>query len=115
MTLKALGIATLAAVTFTTAANADIYTRMGKKDDAQSIEVTITDGALWCTRVSDGFEMCNGMTEGDDHLWRGKNMRHPDMPKWMKFNGTVAFLDGGLNIKGCALGICDAEDWTKAE
>jgi len=27
----------------------------------------------------------------------------------------VAFLETGLNIKGCALGICDAEDWTKAE
>lgn len=96
------------------AANAEIYIRHHKKGD-QEIDVTIVDGALWCTRVSDGFEMCNGMTEGEDHRWRGKNMRHPDMPKFMKFNGTVSFLEGGLNIKGCAVGICDAEDWTKAE
>jgi len=115
MKFKAPGLMTLAAMTLSSVASADIYVRMGKKDEAQNIEVTLKDRALWCTRVSDGFEMCNGMTEGEDHLWRGKNMRHPDMPKWMKFNGTVAFLETGLNIKGCALGICDAEDWTKAE
>ena len=103
-----------AAVAFSaTAAVADTYIRPHKTGD-QQINVVITDGALWCTRASDGYEMCNGMTENEDGTWGGKNMRHPDMPKWMKFKGTVYFNDGGLKIKGCAI-ICDNEDWTKAE
>ncbi len=96
-----------------TAVAADTYVRPHKKGD-QLIDVTITDGALWCTRVSDGFELCNGMTENEDGTWGGKNMRHPDMPKWMKFKGTVYFVEGGLKIKGCAV-ICDSEEWTIAE
>ena len=89
-----------AAVAFSaTAAAADTYIRPHKTGD-QQITVAITDDALWCTRVSDGFEMCNGMTENEDGIWGGKNMRHPDMPKWMKFKGTVYFNDSGLKIKG---------------
>ncbi|MDP7185408.1 MAG: hypothetical protein QGI08_06770 [Paracoccaceae bacterium] len=114
MKLKSIGLLTAAAMMFVSAASAEIYIRPHKKGD-QEIDVTIQDGTLWCTRVSDGFEMCNGMVEGEDFRWRGKNMRHPDMPKWMKFNGTVSFLEGGLNIRGCAVGFCDGEDWTKAE
>jgi len=103
-----------AAVAFSaTAAAADTYIRPHKTGN-QQIMVAITDGALWCTRISDGFEMCNGMTENEDGTWGGKNMRHPDMPKWMKFKGTVYFNDSGLKIKGCAI-ICDSEDWTKSE
>ena len=103
-----------AAIVFSaSAATADTYTRPHKTGE-QQITVVITDGSLWCTGVSDGFEMCNGMTENEDGTWGGKNMRHPDMPKWMKFKGTVYFNDGGLKIKGCAI-ICDSEDWTKAE
>ena len=103
-----------AAIVFTaSAATADTYIRPHKTGE-QQITVVITDGSLWCTRVSDGFEMCNGMTENEDGTWGGKNMRHPDMPKWMKFNGTVYFNDGGLRIKGCAI-ICDSEDWSKTE
>jgi hypothetical protein len=85
------------------------YLRKGK----QVINVVEQDGKLFCTRVSDGFEMCNGMVEQANGSWKGKNMRHPAMPKFMKFNGTVIFSDAGLNIRGCALGICKAEDWTK--
>lgn len=96
-----------------TASVAETYIRP-HKTGAQEINVTVTDGALWCTRVSDGFEMCNGMTENEDGTWGGRNMRHPDMPKWMKFRGTVYFEDAGLRIKGCAV-ICDSEEWEKAE
>ena len=111
---QTIGLLFGAAITLgATVASADTYTRPHKKGD-QQIEVTFTDGTLWCTRASDGYEMCNGMTENDDGTWGGRNMRHPDMPKWMKFKGTVYFNDGGLRIKGCAL-ICDSEEWTKAE
>ena len=84
------------------------YLRKGK----QTIVVALRDGKLFCTRKSDGFEMCHGMTEQPDGTWTGRNMRHPAF-KFMKFRGTVTFTATGLNIKGCALGICKAENWTK--
>ena len=85
------------------------YLRKGK----EIVILSIKDGKLYCTRQSDGFEMCNGMVLYSDGTYRGKNMRHPAMPKFMKFNGTVTFTDSGLNIRGCALGICKAEEWVK--
>ncbi len=94
------------------AAEAETYIRPGK-DGPQEINVIIQDGQLFCTRVLDGFEMCNGMTENEDHTWTGPNMRHPDMPEFMKFRGTVYFTVDGLTIKGCALVFCDSESWTK--
>ncbi len=90
-------------------ASADIYMREGTEE----IDVRVEDGVLYCTRLEDSFEMCHGMTERVDGTWRGKKMKHPGMPRFMSFNGTVTFNDTGLNIRGCALGICDAEDWTK--
>ena len=94
------------------AAEAETYIRPGK-EGPQEINVVIQNGQLFCTRVSDGFEMCNGMTENEDHTWTGPNMRHPDMPEFMKFRGTVYFTVDGLTIKGCALVFCDSESWTK--
>lgn len=106
--LLGLGLSAMIGLTaFTGAAMADEYIR---KDD-QIIDVVIKDGQLFCTRRSDGYEMCNGMTKQDDGTWQGKNMRHPDMPKFMKFKGTVTFGSNGLKIKGCALGMCDEEVW----
>lgn len=106
-----LNIAIIAAAATLVAAPlaADTYVRK----DTQDVNVVDKDGKLYCTRVADGYEMCNGMTKSEDGKWRGKNMRHPDMPSFMKFNGTVTFTTAGLNIQGCALGICDAENWTK--
>lgn len=92
-----------------TAAAADIYLRKGD----QEISVVKKDGALLCTRVSDGYEMCNGMTQSADGAWRGKKMKHPDMPGFMRFNGTVTFAATSLTIEGCALGMCDSEVWQK--
>ncbi len=84
------------------------YLRKGK----ELIELRVQDGRLFCTRQSDGFEMCHGMIRGEDGSWRGRQMRHPAM-KFMKFNGTVTFTGDGLKIQGCALGICRAETWVK--
>jgi len=104
-----LGLSAIVALsTFTATAMADEYIRKGD----QIIDVVKTNGQLFCTRRSDGYEMCNGMTEQSDGSWQGRNMRHPDMPRFMKFRGTVIFGSNGLKIKGCALGICDDEVWT---
>jgi len=92
-----------------TGASADTYLRKGD----QEINVHVVDNGLYCTRTSDNFEMCNGMIKYTDGSWRGKKMKHPDMPGFMTFNGTVTFTDAGLTIKGCAIGICQSEEWTK--
>ena len=97
-----------AAVLAAASASAEIYIRNGE----EQVDVSEKGGKLYCTRLSDGYEMCNGMTRADDGSWHGKKMKHPDMPRWMSFNGTVTFQEGGLKIKGCTLGICDSETWT---
>ncbi|MHA1128153.1 MAG: hypothetical protein ACTSRN_04275, partial [Alphaproteobacteria bacterium] len=33
------------------------------RDDVEPITAYIEDGLLFCARVSDGFELCNGMEE----------------------------------------------------
>ena len=84
------------------------------RKEKDTINVFIKDGKLFCNRAEDKFEMCHGMAqEGED--WKGKKMKHPDMPGFMTFNGTVSFTDTTLTIKGCAVGnsMCDTEVWTK--
>ena len=107
MTMGVSALLAIGAGNSATAENTN-YLRKGK----EVIAVSSDGGSLSCKRVSDGFEMCNGMLEQENGSWTGKNMRHPNMPKFMKFNGTVVFSDAGLNIRGCALGICQSEDWT---
>ncbi|MBU2583469.1 MAG: DUF2147 domain-containing protein [Alphaproteobacteria bacterium] len=80
----------------------------------QPIKVAISGGKLYCTRISDGFEMCNGMSKSGGK-WTGGAMKHPDMPGFMTFNGTVIMSGSSLSIKGCAIGeaMCDSETWKK--
>ena len=93
-----------------TVAAADTYMRKG----SQAITVAVKGGKLYCTRASDGFEMCNGMAKGGGG-YSGSGMKHPDMPGFMTFNGTVTMAGNSLTIKGCAIGqsMCDSETWSK--
>ena len=102
-----LGMATLA----TTASAAVLGTYVRKSD--QVITLHTEDGLLYCTRARDGFELCHGMTLQADGTYKGKKMKHPDMPRFMTFNGTVTFGDGKVSLKGCAAGdsLCRSEDW----
>lgn len=104
-----LGVSTIS--TAASAAAIGTYTR---KTD-QSILVHVENGLLYCTRVRDGFELCHGMSEQEDGTWKGKKMKHPDMPRFMTFNGTVTFADGEMSLKGCAFkdSMCDSETWPK--
>lgn len=106
--LTGFGAAVVVAV-IAQSASAEIYVRKG----GQEVNVSVKDGRLFCTRVSDGYEMCNGMTEQANGSWTGRKMKHPDMPRFMSFNGTVVFMKDSLSIKGCALGFCDSETWQK--
>ncbi|MEE9388355.1 MAG: hypothetical protein V3U96_07075 [Paracoccaceae bacterium] len=107
--IGAAALFAMAAFATTAQAESVEYLRKG----SQIVTVSNDGGTLSCLRVSDGFEMCNGMVKQENGSWTGKNMRHPAMPKFMKFNGTVIFTEAGLNIRGCAMGICKAEDWAK--
>lgn len=84
------------------------------RKDKDTINVFVKDGGLYCNRASDKFEMCHGMSKDGD-AWKGKKMKHPDMPGFMTFNGTVTTTEDTLTIKGCAVGnsMCDTEVWTK--
>ncbi len=103
-------IALFAVATLATAAQAETREYMRKGD--QLIRVTIDGDKLNCTRVSDGFEMCHGMTKQSDGSYKGRKMKHPDMPGFMTFNGTVTFGSNGMKIRGCAVGVCQSEVWT---
>lgn len=112
LTFTAAGLA--ATLTFTSASAQMVgnYTRHAD-DGPQTIVVQVIDGNLFCTRESDGFEMCHGLVLSDDSRWRGKTMKHPDMPGFMTFNGTASFSETQMNLRGCAMGMCDAETWDK--
>jgi uncharacterized protein (DUF2147 family) len=81
-------------------------------------QVSQRGGLLYCkivTGKSPGFEMCHGMKKTGDDTWQGGGMKHPEMPGFMTFNGTVTLQAASLSIKGCAVGqmMCDAETWTR--
>jgi len=103
---------TLGMATLVTATSAEVLGTYVRKGD-QVIKIHTEDGLLYCTRASDGFELCHGMTEQADGTWKGKKMKHPDMPRFMTFNGTVTFKTGLVSLKGCAAGdsLCRSEDW----
>jgi uncharacterized protein (DUF2147 family) len=97
----------------TTAGAADVNKTYMRKGD-QEIRVFTSDGKLYCRRTSDNFEMCYGMEEAGNGTWKGANMKHPDMPKFMTFDGTVVVgSNKKLSIKGCMVGgsVCDEEIW----
>ncbi len=108
--LASLLALTITAAIATPAAAEGAYTRKG----GQTINVAVKGGKLYCTRASDGFEMCNGMSKSGGG-WAGGNMKHPDMPGFMTFNGKVSMSASSLTIKGCAIGesMCDSETWSK--
>lgn len=98
-------------------ATADIlgsYTR----ENGDVVEVTDCEGRL-CGRIASGrktgFEMLHGMEKSGPNEWRGNRMKHPDMPGFMTFNGTVTATGDTLNVRGCVIGgaLCDAETWTR--
>lgn len=106
------GVLALAA-TMAMAATAHAEGTYMRKGD-QAIKVAVKGGKLYCTRASDGFEMCNGMAKSGGG-WAGGSMKHPDMPGFMTFNGKVSMSGSSLTIRGCAVGesMCDSETWTK--
>lgn len=77
--------------------------------------------SLLCGRIASGersgFEMLHGMTNAGPNEWRGNQMKHPSMPGFMTFNGTVTAEGDALSVRGCAIGqsFCDAEVWRRRQ
>lgn len=98
----------------TTADVVGAYTR----PNGDAVEVYTCDGLL-CGRITSGersgFEMLHGMESTGANEWRGNRMKHPSMPGFMTFNGTVTASGDTLSVRGCAIGesFCDAEIWAR--
>ena len=63
-----------------------------------------------------GFVMFKGIKK-QGKVWKG-DMKHPEMPGFMTFNGTVSMIGPNkLKVQGCAIGnsMCDAEVWTRVK
>jgi uncharacterized protein (DUF2147 family) len=90
------------------------YTR----PNGDPVQVFECNGLL-CGRISggerEGFEMLHGMRSTAAGEWQGSEMKHPGMPGFMTFNGTVTLEGASLSVRGCAIGqaMCDAEVWTR--
>jgi uncharacterized protein (DUF2147 family) len=89
-----------------------------KRPNGETAQVYSCGGKLCCKitqGVQVGFEMCHNMTKTGADTWEGAGMKHPEMPGFMTFNGTVSYSGSSLSIKGCAIGqsFCDAETWVK--
>lgn len=92
---------------------AGYYTRK----NGDTVHVTIDNGLLFCKIIKGSkpnFEMCHGMKHTGT-AWTGKKMKHPGMPRFMTFNGTVTYDAQTLSIKGCAFAksMCDKETWNR--
>ena len=112
-TIFATGLA-LALAGITTFATAQEVNKTYIRKGDQEIRVFTVDGKLFCRRTSDNFEMCHGMELAGASTYKGAKMKHPDMPKFMTFDGTVVIgSNKKLSIEGCMVGgaICDAEIW----
>jgi uncharacterized protein (DUF2147 family) len=87
-----------------------------KRPNGSTAKVWMCGGGL-CGKVTKGkgagTTMFNGIKKSGK-AWKG-NMKHPDMPSWMTFNGTVAGGGKTLRVKGCMIGgaMCDAETWQR--
>lgn len=91
-----------------------------KRPNGETAQVTVEGGKLYCKimhGVAEGFEMCNGMALANGDSWQGRSMKHPEMPDFMTFTGTVTRTDIGLAVKGCAVGqsMCDLEKWVRMD
>ncbi len=89
------------------------------RPNGDAVQVFECEGRL-CGRIvggdRDGFEMLHGMDVTAENEWRGNRMKHPSMPGFMTFNGTVTVTGPDtLSVKGCAMGqsFCDAEVWRR--
>ncbi len=108
----------LAAAFMTTGALAASPWGKWKRPNGSIAKVWACGGGM-CGKVvagkGKGTVMFNGIKKKGG-VWKG-NMKHPSMPSFMTFNGTVKLMGNKMKVQGCAVGnsMCDAETWTRAK
>lgn len=117
--MRLIAIASIAFLSASAASASEDVEGNWTRPNGDTVAATVADGKLNCVITAGsrpGFEMCHGMVKQGD-AWTGESMKHPDMPGFMTFNGTVVGFGDELKIKGCAVGqaFCDAETWTRAQ
>ncbi|MCB1174863.1 MAG: hypothetical protein KDK39_14930 [Leptospiraceae bacterium] len=92
----------------------DNYMGTYLRENGETVNVRLVGDKLFCTIVSNKFEMCNGMRKVNATTYKGAKMKHP-MFSLKDFDGTVIFSASGLSIEGCAMfgSVCDKETWKK--
>lgn len=108
--ITALAIALSAS--YFTAAQAETlgtYLRNGE----EPILVQTQDGLLYCTRVSDGYEICNGMEPNGESSWQGDRLKNPDMPRFVSARGVITLSNAEMALEGCVMGgsVCKSQTW----
>ncbi|MDE2562050.1 MAG: DUF2147 domain-containing protein [Sphingomonadales bacterium] len=89
-----------------------------KRKNGDLVHMWVDKGKLYCKIIQGkkmNFEMCHGMDPAGEE-WKGSHMKHPSMPGFMTFNGTVSMEpNSAIKIKGCAMGnaMCDSEIWQR--
>jgi len=119
MICSTAAITMLAGLGLSTAASAQEAFGEWLRPDGTIALTTECDGGLCGELISGeqtGMVMFQSLKSSGDDQWKG-DMKHPDMPGFMTFNGTVTLGDGELMVQGCAVGgsMCDAETWVSLE
>ena len=83
------------------------------RNGAEPVRVFTENGQLYCTRVSDGFEICNGMDAQGENTYQGSKLKNPDGPRWISARGTITISDTEMALEGCMMGgaICKSMTW----
>ncbi|MCF6303876.1 MAG: DUF2147 domain-containing protein [Rhodobacteraceae bacterium] len=83
------------------------------RDGTEPVRVFIENNQLFCTRISDGFEICNGMESQGNNTWQGDKLKNPDGPRWISAKGTIIISDSEMALEGCMVGgtICKSMTW----
>ncbi len=83
------------------------------RDGTEPVRVFIENGRLYCTRVEDGFEICNGMESAGENMWQGDGLKNPDGPRWVSARGTITVSQNEMALEGCMMGgaICKSMTW----
>ncbi len=83
------------------------------RNDAEPVRVFVEDGLLYCTRISDGFEICNGMESAGENTWQGDKLKNPDGPRWISARGTITVSEAEMALEGCMMGgaVCKSMVW----
>ncbi len=115
MTLKKSLFITTAmtlAISFTAAAANAGVTGNWKRKGNQPVKIWKCGKGL-CAQ-SGGTRMFNGIRKTGKNTWKG-SMKHPDMPGFMTFNGTVKYTGSSVKVQGCMVGgsMCQSETWRK--